>query len=84
MVQTKLDQTQISDMATFCKNELGMLYLPKPAPIKNRNIVVDTSDFHKNFNEVVGNRTYKMVVNAYMGFTTSILNAFFTRNISQE
>ena len=67
MVQTKLDQTQISDMATFCKNELGMLYIPKPAPIKNRNIVVDTSDFHKNFNEAVGNRTYKMVVNAYMG-----------------
>lgn len=66
MIQTRLDQTQMSDMATFCKNELNMLYLAKPNVIKNRNIAIDTSDFHKNFISSIGNRGYKLVANAYV------------------
>ena len=74
IVQTRLDQTQMSDMATFCKNELNMLYLPKPNVIKNRNIVVDTSDFHKNFVSHIGNRSYKLVATNYV----SMLKEFIT------
>ena len=77
MGRVRLDPTELKKSAKAAL-DLKMLFLSKPGMIHNRNVVIDTSDFHSMFSVASAGRPYRIVCQKYF----DALKYFLTTNLS--